>query len=277
MRELQRLVGADKIAHRQQAAGCFHDGLARLRVGRVVGFGRAGRDGGVSFLRVDIGDNRRRAEKSARNGKAHHADAAEPDQQNGTALRPAGMPLKSGVRGQAGAHQRPGKCRRQRRVVEQVARMRNKNMRGEPAIDRDAEVTMVRAQILFATAARGTDPATDPGIDRDTVADLRIGCILACAFDHAGNLVTERERQGPSGADIELFVAAEGEVAVLQMQVGMAYAATLDANQHFAAARLWTVDDRLAKRLPVSDQRLAVHLAHVGRCSTVSGVVGIMP
>ena len=155
--------------------------------------------------------------------------------------------------------------------------MRNKNMRGESAIDGDAEVTMVRAQILFATAARGTDPATDPRIDRDTMADLRIGRILACAFDHAGNLVTERERQGPSGADIELFVAAEGEVAVLQMQVGMAYAATLDANQHFAAARLWTVDDRLAKRLPVSDQRLAVHLAHVGRYSTVSGVVGIMP
>ncbi len=119
------------------------DGFARLRVGGVVSFGRASRDGGVSLLCVDIGDKRRRAEKRARNGKSHHADAAEPEQQNGTALGPADVPLESGVRGQAGAHQRPGKFRRQWRIVEQVARVRNKHMRSEAAIDGDAEVTMV--------------------------------------------------------------------------------------------------------------------------------------
>jgi hypothetical protein len=35
----------------------------------------AGRERGISLLRIDIGDNRRRREKRAGEGKAHHADA----------------------------------------------------------------------------------------------------------------------------------------------------------------------------------------------------------
>ena len=42
--------------------------------------------------------------------------------------------------------------------------------------------------------------------------------------------MTERERQGASGADVELLVAAEGEIAILQVQIGMAHAATLNAH-----------------------------------------------
>ena len=75
--------------------------------------------------------------------------------------------------------------------------------------------------------------------------------------------MTERERQGASGADVELLVAAEGEIAILQVQIGMAHAATLNAHQHFAAAWRWALDDGLAERLPVGGERLAVHLAHV--------------
>jgi hypothetical protein len=43
--------------------------------------------------------------------------------------------------------------------------------------------------------------------------------------------------ESASGADVELLVGAEGEVAVLHVQVGMANAAAFDAHQDFAAAR----------------------------------------
>ena len=49
--------------------------------------------------------------------------------------------------------------------------------------------------------------------------------------------MTECEGQGASGADIEPLVGAEGEVAILQVQVGMANAAAFDAYQDFGAAR----------------------------------------
>ena len=81
----------------------------------------------------------------------------------------------------------------------------------------------------------------------------------------AGDLVAEREWQRAARGDVELLVAAEREIAVLQMQVGMADAAALDAHQHFAAARGGAVDDGFAQRLPVGDERLAVHFRHCGR------------
>ena len=64
--ELQRFVGANEIADRQQsAAGRAHHRLARLRIGRIIGLRGAGRERGITLLRIDIGDNRRRR-KSAR-------------------------------------------------------------------------------------------------------------------------------------------------------------------------------------------------------------------
>ena len=116
---------------------------------------------------------------------------------------------------------------------------------------------MVRAQILFAAETRRANPAADPRIDGNAAADDRGVGVGADAFDHAGDLMTERERQGASGADVELLVAAEGEIAILQVQIGMAHAATLNAHQHFAAAWRWALDDGLAERLPVGGERLA--------------------
>ena len=85
----------------------------------------------------------------------------------------------------------------------------------------------VRAQILLAAEARGAGPAPDPGIDGNAAAnDGGIG-FGADAFDHAGNLMTEREGQGASRADVKFLIAAEGEIAVLQMQIGVAHAAAL--------------------------------------------------
>jgi hypothetical protein len=115
--------------------------------------------------------------------------------------------------------------------------MRNQNVRGKAAIDGDTEIAIISAQILLAAAAGGAGPTTDPGINGNTAADDRRIGVAADAFDHAGDFMTECEGQGASGADIELLVGAEGEVAVLQVQVGMANAAAFDAHQDLAAAR----------------------------------------
>jgi hypothetical protein len=58
--------------------------------------------------------------------------------------------------------------------------------------------------------------------------------------------VAEREGQRAAGTDIELLVAAELEIAVVDVQIGMAHAAALDADQDFAPSRLRAIDDRLA-------------------------------
>jgi hypothetical protein len=92
-------------------------------------------------------------------------------------------------------------------------------------------------KFLLAAAAGGASPTTDPGINGNTAADDRRIGVAADVFDHAGDFMTECEGQDASGADVELLVAAEGEVAVLQMQVGMANAAAFDAHQDLAAAR----------------------------------------
>ena len=73
--------------------------------------------------------------------------------------------------------------------------------------------------------------------------------------------MAERERQRAAGGDVELLVVAEREIAVLQMQVGMAHAAALDAHEHFVAARRRAVDDGFAERFAVGDERLAAHLS----------------
>jgi hypothetical protein len=114
--------------------------------------------------------------------------------------------------------------------------MRNQNVRGEAAIDGNTEIAIVSAQILLAVAADGAGPRTNPGINGNTAADDRRIDVAADAFDHAGDFMTECEGQGASGAGIELLVGAEGEVAVLQVQVGMANAAAFDAHQDFSTA-----------------------------------------
>ena len=88
----------------------------------------------------------------------------------------------------------------------------------------------VRAQILFAAETRRANPAADPRIDGNAAADDRGVGVGADAFDHAGNLMTEREGQGASRADVKFLIAAEGEIAILQVQIGMAHAATLNAH-----------------------------------------------
>ena len=153
--------------------------------------------------------------------------------------------------------------------------MRDEDVGRKSAIGRDAEMTMIGAQVLFSRDARRAGAAPDPWIDRDAMANRGVLGLLAHALDHAGDLVPERKRQRAAGGHVELFVATQREIAVLQMQVGMADAATLDAHQHFAAARRGAVHDGLAKRLPIGDERLAMHFGH--RNPPAASSVGIMP
>src|SRR5579864_2884480 len=99
--------------------------------------------------------------------------------------------------------------------------MRDEHMAGKAAVRANAEMMMGGAQILLAGTAGRAAAAADPRIDRDAVADGRAFGIRTCAFDHAGDLVTERERQRAILGDVEPLVVAERKVAVLQMQVGM--------------------------------------------------------
>ena len=68
----------------------------------------------------------------------------------------------------------------------------------------------------------------------------------AGALDHAGDLVAEREGQGAAAAHVELLVVAQQEIAVLHVQVGVAHAAAVNADEHLGAARLRHLGDGLA-------------------------------
>ena len=104
--------------------------------------------------------------------------------------------------------------------------------------------------------------AADPGEYRLLLADQVLRRIGADFLDHAGDLMAERERQRHAARGVELLAAAEIGVAVLDVQVGMAQPAALDADQHFPALRFRRVDDGFAQRRIEFDQRLATHQRH---------------
>ena len=87
--------------------------------------------------------------------------------------------------------------------------MRDEHMRGKAAIDGDAEMTGRSTQILLASAARRASAAADPGIDRDLAANDRSVGFTSRGFDHAGDLVAERERQRAILGDVEPLLATE--------------------------------------------------------------------
>src|SRR6516164_2467759 len=129
------------------------------------------------------------------------------------------------------------------------------------AVDGDAEMAWRRAQVFLAVPASRAGSATDPWKDRDPAPPCDRG-VGAGFLHHAGDLVAEREGQRAAGTDIELLVAAELEIAVVDMQVGMAHAAALDSDQDFAPPRLRAIDDRLAQRCAIGHERLAKQLGH---------------
>jgi hypothetical protein len=74
--------------------------------------------------------------------------------------------------------------------------------------------------------------------------------------------MAEREGQVHASRGVEPLAAAEVGVTILDMQVGVAQAAALDADQHFLGHRFRCFDDGLAERRIEFDQRLPAHLCH---------------
>ena len=143
--------------------------------------------------------------------------------------------------------------------VDQIARMRHHHVRGVAAVDGDAERPRRIAHMLVAPRAQPALAAADPGIGRVLLAlDGALG-VGSGGFHGPGNLVPERERQLPAAAHVELLAAAEVEIAVLQMEVGMAHPAMRDAQQHLGALRCRRGGLGSLQRLGVLDQRLAMH------------------
>ena len=60
--------------------------LRRLRIGGIEGERRACRERGGPLFSVDVGDDRRLREHGARERQAHHADAAQSDEQGRSAI-----------------------------------------------------------------------------------------------------------------------------------------------------------------------------------------------
>src|SRR5436309_9043537 len=103
--------------------------------------------------------------------------------------------------------------------------MRHQDMSGKTAIRRDAEMMMRRAHVLFARPAGGACPTANPRINRNVAADARALRALPRRFDHAGDLVAQREWQSAVFGDVEPLVTAQREITVLHVQIRVTDAA----------------------------------------------------
>ena len=260
-RKRERAVRADEIDRAVDAAGRLEQRLAGVRVGGIVGGRGARLERRLALARIDVGDDRRIGKQRARKREPHHADAAEPDQQHGPALGMLGDALERRECREARAHVGAGERGGERRIIDQVARMRHQHMGREAAVDLDAEMTRRRAEILFTGAAGRALAAPDPGKHGRRLSGLHVR-VGAGLLDHARDLVAEREGQRAAGGDVELLVAAEAEIAVMQMDIGMAHAAAADPHQDFAALRLGCLDDRFTQWRRIGSHRLADHAGH---------------
>ncbi len=262
-REGHRLLVAGEIDDLVEAAfGLLQDTLDHVGLGRVVGDCGAVLQRGIPGGRREVGDRDRLLEHRLRERQAHHADAAKADQQEVALARTVDQALERAVGGDAGAHQGRGLVDGKGIVVEQVFRVGHQHVAGEAAVDGDAEEALLDAEVLVAVLAIAALAAADPWEDGFPGAD-EAGCYVRADFvDDAGDLVAEREGQRHAARGVELLAAAEIGIAVLDVQVGMAEAAALDAHQHFAASRLGRVDDGLAQRRIELDQGLPTHQRH---------------
>src|SRR5262245_38544505 len=155
VREIERLVGAGEIDRgADTAAGCLDDRLARAGIGRIEGFRRPGRQRRGALATVDIGNKNWLIGEGAGELQAHHADTAEPDDQQRTGAQKTQRLLDGAVAGEARAHQGTGELRRDALDLEQIARVRHHHVGRIATIDGDAEGTRVIAHVLIAAGAK---------------------------------------------------------------------------------------------------------------------------
>src|SRR5262249_20161939 len=115
--------------------------------------------------------------------------------------------------------------------------MRHQHMRRKTTIDCYPKMARACTNVLVTNLAGGALPATNPGIHGDLGAGFYFG-IMPHAFDRTCYFMAKRKRQSASRADIESFVAAEGKVAILHVQIGMADSASLDPHQDLGSSRV---------------------------------------
>ena len=257
----QRLVGAGEVHRRTHpAAGCLDDGLARTGVRRVESLLGAELQGRLALGRIDVGHKDRCVGERTGELQPHHADPAQADDEKRAQPQEGDGPLDGAVAGEPGAHERPGDLWGDALHVEQVAGVRHQDVRGVAAVDRDAERARRVAQMLVAACAHGARAAADPRIDGVAYAGCDALGVGASRLDGAGDLVPKGEGEGAEAAHVELLLAAQGEIAVLQVQIGVAHAAMGDAQQHLAAPGLGRLGLGGLERLAVLDQRLPAHV-----------------
>src|SRR5205807_9565113 len=93
--------------------------------------------------------------------------------------------------------------------------------------------------LVLAALAHGALSAPDPRIYEALVADLHAARAGAESLHHAKGFVTEcKRRYAATLLHVEALAAAQVEVALPDVQVGVADARAGDAHQHFAALRL---------------------------------------
>src|SRR5580692_12156202 len=121
-------------------------------------------------------------------------------------------------------------------------------MAGEPAVDGDAKKTLFGAKGFVAVETVGAMAAADPGEYGLPCADQGLRPIGPHLLHDPCYLVSQRERQGHAAGGVELPAAPEVGVAVLNVQVGMAQPAALDADERFPTLRFRRFDDGFAQR-----------------------------
>src|SRR5205085_10594756 len=122
---------------------------------------------------------------------------------------------------------------------DQVLGLRHQHVGGIGAGAVDAEEARSRDAIVVPPSlAHRAFAAADPRIDQALVADLYPFCARPERFDDAERLMAEGERRHAAALfDVEALAAAEIEVAIPDVHVGMAHARARDAHEHFAALR----------------------------------------
>ncbi len=170
--------------------------------------------------------------------QAHHADAAEADDGDRLALEHVADFLQRGERGDARAHVGGGEAFGHAGCVEQVFRMGDEDVFGIAAGDLDADLARLGADVFLVTLAGGALAAADPREDDEALADLaafeqrlRIG---ANGRERAFDLVAERVGQRAALGPVDLVAIADVDMAVLQVDVGMADAGEGDLHERLA-------------------------------------------
>src|SRR5690606_36901936 len=104
----------------------------------------------------------------------------------------------------ARAHIRPRKRRRDRAVVEQVARMRDHDVARIAAVDLDADLARLGAEMLVAAPAERAGAAADPWIDDVTLPRTDGDGFRPDGLDRAFDFMPEREGQRPAAGELRL-------------------------------------------------------------------------